>query len=359
VNTGGGKVELSLVNATNWTPGQQLRIRITLTDATARRWGFELTARKAGAPTTPAGTFATPDSNARAINTPPSGLPYITHTTVGTRSGTAGPVTWEVLWTPPASADLGNVTFYVAGNAANNNGNSDSGDKIYTANLTVSPADAGGATTTKVLPQFVFGGGWSTSIYLSNTTTSAASVKASFFSESGTALTVPNVGSTSTVSLAARGTAIILADNTGPLTQGWASLDLPDGVIGYAVFRQILSGVPDQEAVVPFSSANATTTTLVFDETDFVTGVGILNPSSSDTTVTMTARGPDGTVLGTSTLPLAAKNKTAIALQARAELAAIIGKRGSVDFTVSTGAVSVLGLRFKNPAFTSIPPVDR
>jgi hypothetical protein len=117
--------------------------------------------------------------------------------------------------------------------------------------------------------------------------------------------------------------------------------------------------VPDQEAVVPFSSANATTTTLVFDETDFVTAVGILNPSSSDATITMTARGPDGAVLGTSTLPLAAKNKTAIALQVRPELTAIIGQRGSVDFTVTTGAVSVLGLRFKNPAFTSIPPVDR
>lgn len=352
-------MELTLINAANWTPGQQLRIRITLTDPAARRWGFALTARKAGSPATSAGTFATTDSNARVISNAPSGLPYMTHTSVGTRSGTTGPATWEVLWTPPSNVDFGSVTFYVAGNGANNNGQSDSGDSIYTTNLTVAPAGAGGATTTKVLPQFVFGGGWSTSIYLSNTTTTPASAKADFFSEAGAALNVPNVGTTSTINLPARGTAVILAGNTGALTQGWASLELPDGVIGYAVFRQILSGVPDQEAVVPFSNANATTTTLVFDETDFVTGVGILNPSSSAATITMTARGPDGAVLGVSTLALPAKNKTAIALQLRPELTTIIGKRGSVDFTVTTGAVSVLGLRFKNPAFTSIPPVDR
>jgi len=229
----------------------------------------------------------------------------------------------------------------------------------FTSIPPVAPAASGGGTTAKVLPQFVFGGGWYTAIYLSNTTASSASVKTSFFSESGTPLNVPDIGTTTTSTLAARGTAIIEAANTGPLTQGWVSIDLPDGVIGYAVFRQSQSGVPDQEAVVPFSNANTTTTTLVFDETEFVTGAGILNPSSSAATVTMTARGPDGATLGTSTLPLPANSKTAIALQARPELASIIGKRGSVDFTVSSGAVSVLGLRFKGAAFTSIPPVDR
>ena len=40
---------------------------------------------------------------------------------------------YEFDWTPPATA-VGNITIYVAGNAANGNGN-EQGDHIYTANV--------------------------------------------------------------------------------------------------------------------------------------------------------------------------------------------------------------------------------
>jgi hypothetical protein len=35
------------------------------------------------------------------------------------------------------------------------------------------------------------------------------------------------------------------------------------------------------------------------------------------------------------------------------------GKRGSADFTVTTGTVAVLGLRFNGAAFTSIPATQK
>ena len=49
------------------------------------------------------------------------------------------------------------------------------------------------------LPQFVFGGGWSTRMYFSNTTGAAASLQVNFFSDDGAPLSVPlnGVGSVS------------------------------------------------------------------------------------------------------------------------------------------------------------------
>ena len=50
---------------------------------------------------------------------------------------------YEFDWTPPATA-VGNITIYVAGNAANASGN-EQGDHIYTATYTLTPAAAGTA----------------------------------------------------------------------------------------------------------------------------------------------------------------------------------------------------------------------
>ena len=49
--------------------------------------------------------------------------------------------TYEFDWTPPAGADAGPVRFYVAANAANGNGQN-TGDRIFTANITLTPGGA-------------------------------------------------------------------------------------------------------------------------------------------------------------------------------------------------------------------------
>lgn len=357
LNTGAGSLKIELLNASTWSPGTQARLRITLADPTARRWGFQLTARSASASTQMAGTFAPADTNSRLVTSGTN--TYVTHTTVGTSNGTSTSASWEVLWTPPASASFGDVTFYAAGNAANASNSADSGDKIYSKTLNVSP----GATTptgiVKALPQLAFGGNWYTAIYLSNTTSAPVSATLNFLGEDGSALTVPGSGSSVTVNLAARGTALVEAPDNGGLLQGWVQATLPDGVIGYGVFRQAIPGSPKQEAVVPLSSVTSTTTTLLYDETAFDTGVAVLNPSSTATTITVTARGADGVTLGTGTITLAAKSKTALLLRGLAGLATMQGTRGSVDFIASGGAVSVLGLRFNGSSFTSILPAER
>ncbi len=90
-----------------------------------------------------------------------------------------------------------------------------------------------------VLPQFAFGGGWYSSLYFANTGNTAVSFGINFVADDGTPLTVPSIsGSSTTVNIAARGTAVIEASNVGALNQGYVLSFLPASVQGYGVFRQ-------------------------------------------------------------------------------------------------------------------------
>jgi hypothetical protein len=214
--------------------------------------------------------------------------------------------------------------------------------------------------TTMVLPQFVFGGGWYSALYFTNTGGTQASFQVNFIADNGGPLFVPSAGGASvTVTLASRATSIIEAPNVGSLTDGYVSAALPNGIVGYGVFRQSVSGIPDQEAVVPLSNSSGTTSTLVWDETTFVTGVAIVNPSNAATTVSVTAYDSSGEIIGTSSVSLSAGSKTTAILKTLPGLSAMAGSRGSADFVVGSGNVAVLGLRFNGSAFTSIPTTSQ
>ena len=228
------------------------------------------------------------------------------------------------------------------------------------AGTTVAGTAQSQAIGSSVLPQFVSGGGWYSALYFTNRGNSAVSFPVNFVGDDGNPLNVPVVGASSTiVNLAAHGTAAIQSANVGPVSQGYASVVLPLEVVGYGVFHLSNPGVPDQEAVVPLSSASSTASTLTWDDTSFVTAVAIVNPSNVPNTVSIVLRNAAGAVIGTSSVFLPAKNKTAVVLRNLPGLGAMVGNRGSADFTVTTGNVAVLGLRFIGSAFTSIPPVGR
>ena len=139
------------------------------------------------------------------------------------------------------------------------------------------------------------------------------------------------------VNLAANGTAIVEVPDNGPLTQGYISVSLPTGVVGYGVFRQSVAGRPDQEAVLPLSSAGTTTSTLIWDDTNYVTAVAIVNPSALPVVVSITVWDSNGNVVGNSSVDLAANSKTAMPLRSlpgisrrggQARFSAIFGSRG-------------------------------
>ena len=232
---------------------------------------------------------------------------------------------------------------------------------IFNAGSTGECKQATASTVTSVLPQLAFGGGWATSLYFTNLTASAVSFPVNFVAGDGSPLNVPALnGSLVQVNLAERGSVVIEAPDSNSLVEGYATAALPAGVTGYGVFRYTAPGsAAGQEAVVPLSGVTATTSTMIFDETSYTTGVAVVGLGSSAITVNVTAHDEQGDTLGTGSIQLASNGKTAVLLKDIPGLSGVVGKLGSVDFSVSSGNVAVLGIRTDGLAFTSIPTADR
>ncbi|HEY0172588.1 MAG TPA: PQQ-dependent sugar dehydrogenase [Pyrinomonadaceae bacterium] len=145
----------------NYAPGQTYDITVahSTADRTRVRWGFEMTALDAADER--AGSFAPADELTRVIGGegPFPGREYVEHTSNGTFPGQQNGASWRFRWTAP-SEDVGPVTFYVAGNQANGDGNS-SGDNIYFTFASASfaaPAPNFGVTVTPSSRTVVRGG---------------------------------------------------------------------------------------------------------------------------------------------------------------------------------------------------------
>lgn len=237
------------------------------------------------------------------------------------------------------------------------------GTEAFTSIPVTQRTGLGTTSLSAALPQIAFGGGWYTALYFSNTTSSAVSFPVNFVGESGLPLTVPLLGmgsaSSRTISLNPGATAILEAPNTGNLIQGWAEAILPPGVVGYAVFRQSVQGRADQEAVVLLSSESNQTADLVYDDSSLTTSVAFENPGNQQTTVTITIHEAGGSQTGTTQVVLPARSRQAAILRNLPGLAAAAGQRGWARFSVTNGALSILGLRAGTEAFTSIPDIHK
>jgi FG-GAP-like repeat/FG-GAP repeat len=131
-NGSGG--QFTITAPQNYNPGQtyQILVRHTTNDTTRRRWGFQLTSLSG---TTPSGILVNTSGNTQVIAG--GGRSYIEHTTAGTFGNQVGGAVWAFNWTAPTT-NVGPVTFYAAGNQANNNGTPE-GDQIYTTTATSQP----------------------------------------------------------------------------------------------------------------------------------------------------------------------------------------------------------------------------
>jgi hypothetical protein len=69
--------------------------------------------------------------------------------------------------------------------------------------------------------------------------------------------------------------------------------------------------------------------------------------------IAITVWNTNGNMIGTSSVALAPYNKTEAVLHTLPGLVGMAGNRGSAQFSVSTGNVAVLGLRFLGEAFMS------
>jgi uncharacterized protein (TIGR03437 family) len=127
-----------LLDRMTYRPGVKQTIKVRLEHPEARRWGFQLTARPTSDTTQMAGSF-TPSDTVAVVCDPTGTAPcggareFATHNASSSRSGTTGGVDWDIEWTPPAN-EVGEVTLYVAANAADGT-SANTNDRIYTTTV--------------------------------------------------------------------------------------------------------------------------------------------------------------------------------------------------------------------------------
>lgn len=132
LNTGTGSVQILNAPAA-YIPGTTYTMQVQVNLAGRTRAGFELTALNNQ--NQKAGNLALVSSANTALQNS-GGRQYLSHNNASSNN------TWSFTWTAPA-AGTGLVKFYVAGNAANGDGNT-TGDFIYTSSLNLNEATASG-----------------------------------------------------------------------------------------------------------------------------------------------------------------------------------------------------------------------
>jgi hypothetical protein len=111
-----GPGSVSITADFNYTPGDTLDVTVDISQAGQTRWGFELTALDGS--NQMAGDLVATDTARMLVTTAGSGRQYIKQTTLGTDDTHGNNTSWSFKWAAPVS-DVGPVTFYVCGVAAN------------------------------------------------------------------------------------------------------------------------------------------------------------------------------------------------------------------------------------------------
>lgn len=147
-NSGVGNVSIAFSNPQGlYLPGNSYTLTVTVTDGAQSRFGFEITSLDGT--NTQAGSFAE-ITGGSDLSFPVSGNGrlYASHHNASTIN------VWNINWTAPIT-DVGQVTFYAAGNAANGNETS-TGDFIYTTTLQVQPDNGIGIADLLLQPDETF-----------------------------------------------------------------------------------------------------------------------------------------------------------------------------------------------------------
>jgi len=216
---------------------------------------------------------------------------------------------------------------------------------------------------TLTIPQVVDGGGWQSTIVLTNSSASAASATLIFHSETSGGNTQPwsppllEVSSTTGLVMTS-GSSLYLHTNgtASALTVGWAELNADAGVMAYVVFTNSrpAGGVQYDEGTAPAVAASNRVLVPYDDSNGFVTAIAVVNPTAAAQTISVGFRTVDGLVAVSPLPSVPAMGHTAFVLSQTFPV--IKGHRGLAEFYSSTGNISMIGLRF-NPtqSFTAAP----
>ncbi|PCH67739.1 MAG: hypothetical protein COC01_05125 [Bacteroidetes bacterium] len=138
LNSGSGILSLEIdQNPIKYVAGQTYSITVSITRENIERFGFEILALDDNEENT--GEFLITDSDRTQIisgSLTNESRKYVTYKYAGTKAVSTGLGEWSFDWRAPENY-YGNITFYVAGVAANNDA-TDSGDEVYTESVTLS-----------------------------------------------------------------------------------------------------------------------------------------------------------------------------------------------------------------------------
>ena len=218
-----------------------------------------------------------------------------------------------------------------------------------------------GSAQTLIIPQIADGGGWQTTLVLTNTSTAAATANLTFFqsiSGGGTTNWVPPFLETSTpqsVSVPAASTVFLHTPGTATtLSEGWVQVQAGSAIVAYAIFTQTVPGRTNQDGTA-LAATSTGRVLMPFDNTiGFVTSLAITNPTSTGESITVAVQPVNGSAAQLSPITLPANGYLAFTLPQ--QFPSTLSQSGLLEFYTSTGSLSLIALRF-NPSggFTASP----
>jgi hypothetical protein len=213
-----------------------------------------------------------------------------------------------------------------------------------------------------VLGHIAAGGGWTTTIYLANTSASQIAVMLAFHADDGSALNLPISvtlqGATQPVTAPSlyavvNPDATLVVDTGSQLAAtvtGWVDVLSSGTLSGFAIFS-----TGQSEGTSPLQTQLASTIDLPYDNrAGFVTAVALANLTANAATITATIWDPTGIQLAVQSITLPANGHSSFLLPTL--FAATLGQQGIVQFQSSAGSLGGVGLRASpQGAFTSVP----
>jgi len=211
----------------------------------------------------------------------------------------------------------------------------------------------------QVISQVADGGGWSSTLVLTNTTTNDTVASLAFYMDTAAGATTSwtptflEGGNTEALAIPA-GSSIFLhtTGTAAAVSQGWAQL-VGQGVVGYVIYTHA-SGQSKQDATAPAVTA-ASRILVPFDNTNgLITALAIVNPNPEPLSVSVNFKTKSGTVT-TDTVP-SLPQQGQLAFLMPNQFSDTAGQAGLAEFYSSSGNFTMIALR-ANPtgAFTALP----
>ncbi len=215
-----------------------------------------------------------------------------------------------------------------------------------------------------ILPQIADGGGWYSTVVLTNTTPSPVNASLKFYRDTTLGSTEPwttisflNQVDPDQISIAGGSSVFLQTTGTAEtLTQGWGEILATAGVEGYAIYTQTTGTVPNVRSQDATAAAvlGSPRILMPFDNTGGLTSaLAIVNPNSGQVTISVNLRTSDGNV-----------TKKTFSLPGEGQMAFVLidqfpettSLNGLAEFYTSTGSIAMIALRANaTGAFTSAP----